>query len=360
MADAASGTRIFVKGLPPTFTEAQFREHFAGNGNEVSDVKIFPNRRIGYVGYKTPEQAKKAVKYYNKTFIRMSRINVEIARPPPTQHAQEAAVPKPTAAEISSERGALKRKRDSEGEDPQDPKLKEFMEVMKPKSKKKAWENEVAVVEDGQLAAEDEWQGIEEGQSDQEYEAVPKKVKGMMDASTVTHLQPQPKSLAAQPTHETEAAPDPDVDLVDAEAVDKPNAAISDSDWARSRTSRLLGLLDDEEEQVETSRRKESPESDEDTTNTPEAKLSPNPVTTGGAASSLPSPPDDSIEGKPRDEQEAGMERNGRLFVRNLPYDVKQEDLEAEFATFGSIDEVSQPYFLSTIRFEDDRPDRDS
>jgi len=33
------------------------------------------------VGYKSPEDAAKAVKYFNKSFIRMSRIGVEIARP---------------------------------------------------------------------------------------------------------------------------------------------------------------------------------------------------------------------------------------------------------------------------------------
>ena len=79
MADIAS-SRIFIKGLPPTFTDAEFRKHFA-HKREITDAKIFPNRRIGYVGYRTPDDAQKAVKYFNKTFIRMSRIGVELARP---------------------------------------------------------------------------------------------------------------------------------------------------------------------------------------------------------------------------------------------------------------------------------------
>ena len=72
-------SRIFVRGLPPKFTEDDVRKHFSKF--PVTDVKFFPHRRIGYVGYKTPEDATKAVKYFNKTFIRMTRINVEIARP---------------------------------------------------------------------------------------------------------------------------------------------------------------------------------------------------------------------------------------------------------------------------------------
>ena len=75
-----SSSRIFIKGLPPTISEDDFRNHFSAK-HEITDAKLIPNRRIGYVGYKTPEDAAKAVKYFNKSFIRMSRIGVEIARP---------------------------------------------------------------------------------------------------------------------------------------------------------------------------------------------------------------------------------------------------------------------------------------
>lgn len=72
-------SRIFVRGLPPKFTEDDVRKHFAKF--PVTDVKFFPHRRIGYVGYKTPEDAAKAVKYFNKTFIKLTKIYAEIARP---------------------------------------------------------------------------------------------------------------------------------------------------------------------------------------------------------------------------------------------------------------------------------------
>lgn len=74
-------TRIFVKGLPPTITEAEFRKHFSAKNREITDVKLIPQRRIGYVGYKTPQDASGAVKYFNKSYIRMSKILVEPARP---------------------------------------------------------------------------------------------------------------------------------------------------------------------------------------------------------------------------------------------------------------------------------------
>jgi RNA recognition motif-containing protein len=75
-----ASSRIFIKGLPPTISEDDFKKHFSTK-SEITDAKLIPHRRIGYVGYKTPEDAEKAVKYFNRSFIRMSKIGVELARP---------------------------------------------------------------------------------------------------------------------------------------------------------------------------------------------------------------------------------------------------------------------------------------
>ena len=75
-----ASSRIFIKGLPPTISEEDFRKHFSSS-LEITDAKLISHRRIGYVGYKTPEDAAKAVKYFNRSFIRMSKIGVELARP---------------------------------------------------------------------------------------------------------------------------------------------------------------------------------------------------------------------------------------------------------------------------------------
>ena len=60
--------------------DEDFRNHFS-KLSTVTDAKYLPRRRIGYVGYKTHEDALKATKYFNKSFIRMSRIAVELAKP---------------------------------------------------------------------------------------------------------------------------------------------------------------------------------------------------------------------------------------------------------------------------------------
>ena len=74
-------SRIFIKGLPPNIREAELRKHFSAGNREITDVKLIPQRRIGYVGYKTAEDASKAVKYFNKSYVRMSKILVESAKP---------------------------------------------------------------------------------------------------------------------------------------------------------------------------------------------------------------------------------------------------------------------------------------
>jgi multiple RNA-binding domain-containing protein 1 len=83
--ESPESSRIFVRGLPSKFTEDDVRKHFAKF--PITDVKYFPARRIGYVGYKTPEDAAKAIKYFHRSFIRMTKIFVETARPVCYRHA---------------------------------------------------------------------------------------------------------------------------------------------------------------------------------------------------------------------------------------------------------------------------------
>lgn len=73
-------TRVFVSGLPPTFTNDQLRKHFSSRF-QITDAHVLPKRRIGFVGFKSPEAAQQAASYFNKTYVKMSKISVEIAKP---------------------------------------------------------------------------------------------------------------------------------------------------------------------------------------------------------------------------------------------------------------------------------------
>lgn len=73
-------TRVFVSGLPPTCSNDQLRNHFASRF-QVTDAHVLPKRRMGFVGFKSNEVAQDAVKHFNRTYMKMSRISVDLARP---------------------------------------------------------------------------------------------------------------------------------------------------------------------------------------------------------------------------------------------------------------------------------------
>ena len=337
-----SSTRIFVKGLPPKFSEAELLKHFSQNGRSITDIKYFPDRRFGYVGFKTHEDAQAVVKYFNRTYVRMSRIGVELARPieeraPPT--ARRGTVQDTVAAPVTS-----KRKRGSEAADKQhDPKLKEFLEAYKSKSKKK--EAEDALMQDVGTEPEEATIEVPTAESDDEYEQVPKKAKHTKgDAPTD---EAPVVSAASPPAEGTKLASEEQ----NAESGVDGAAPVSDTDWYRSKTSRLLGLLDEEEEEAAAAPRHNDSESEEDKVVTAKPAVE-EPV------SSIPTPPADDNLKQDEADTAAGtvdadveaVRKSMRLFVRNLPYDARKEDLETEFERFGNLEEVSY-HRLSTPSF---------
>jgi multiple RNA-binding domain-containing protein 1 len=355
-----ASSRIFVKALPPSFTEDEFRNHFSQNGKrDVTDAKLFPRRRIGYVGFRTPEDAQKAVKYFNKTFIRMSRIGVEIATPIDETNVHKGRAGAPTSRRDAASTAnpvqndnPMKRKREGPTQEEQDPKMQEFLNVMRPKSKTKSWANGEGV--DGpsvQQTSEDASVPvvIAEEASDDEYETVPKKMKVRTtperQTSTATETQVSNKSLPEQP--EQSASAPAISDEPSAEQAESSQRAVSDADWARSKTSRLLGLLDDDEEAEAAAATKPAtaePESrnemlqndnfaDRNHEEHSEARDS-------GEQDAPPTANDDDSDSKPVDTDIETARKTMRLFVRNLPYDVTSEALEAEFAPYGNLEEV--------------------
>ncbi|KAH7319214.1 hypothetical protein BKA65DRAFT_96890 [Rhexocercosporidium sp. MPI-PUGE-AT-0058] len=329
---AMASSRIFIKGLPPTISEEEFKKHF-GAKYTITDAKLISNRRIGYVGYKTPEEAAKAVKYFNKSFIRMSKIGVEIARPisdaslPVSRKAQReqerenvAARKKErtdAAAAASALNAGTKRKR--EVPDESDPKLKEFLDIMQPASKPKTWK---AQTEDDEPPMKMQAIEVPEGESDGEYEAVPKKAhkKGP----------PLPVKPLEMPTPVAEAEPD----RMDEDAPESTAPAATDEDWLRSRTNRLLDLMDPDEIGIAGTGAvpTEPPAVAEiKTDETPEHG---EPAAEPEHEEEVDDQSDPTIE---------AIKATGRLFVRNLPYSATEDDLREHFSPFGSLEEVHLP-----------------
>ncbi|GAD92826.1 pre-rRNA processing protein Mrd1, putative [Paecilomyces variotii No. 5] len=347
-------TRVFVSGLPPTLSNEDLGKHFSSRFS-VTDAHVIPKRRIGFVGFKSAEAAKQAADYFNRTFIRMSKISVEIARPVKsdnTETAQAAAekAKKGSKPDESLAANSLKRKRD-ENNTQQDAKLQEYLSLTQ-NTKKRTWANDDGIAEtltsvntNGQsVDVEHPVDDVSQAQRKKtkvEAAALSKNkepVQGHVQHTTV--LQPASKSPV---DGEADDQGGKDEEMAEDPAQAEPK---SDADWLRSKTSRLLGLLDEEEQAEHDTApppsRFEPVEDDDDDDDGPQS---------GGVAldnaTSIPTADadGDADMATPANQEEidANVElirNSARLFVRNLPYDATEADLDPIFSPFGKIEEI--------------------
>jgi multiple RNA-binding domain-containing protein 1 len=235
------------------------------------------------------------------------------------------------------------QKRKHSDVDAGDPKLREFLEVMQPASKAKAWATQT--IGDPTNEPPTKIQAIElpDAESDDEYETVPKKSKRKSSPELPNSIETvPPPSILDDPAAS---------EVIIAEPM-APDA--TDDDWLRGRTNRLLDLVDPAEITVA----QEAP-----------MREHVNPA----AGASLDVPESENLEEPPEVEDEwegieddqpdpviEAIKSNGRLFARNLPYSASEEDLRVHFAPYGTLEEV-QGFFLFVSRLlYDEYPDRDS
>ncbi|KAH9887035.1 hypothetical protein C8Q73DRAFT_748774 [Cubamyces lactineus] len=140
-------SRLIVKNLPAYLTQERLRKYFEspdGPGGTLTDVKLVlrpdgTSRRFGFVGYKTPQEAERARKWYNRTFVDSSRITVDIVEgakdaPPPRPNKRPRTGPSPSEQdEVSS---LPEKKLKSKDKTKTDELEHEFLQVMQPRTKK--------------------------------------------------------------------------------------------------------------------------------------------------------------------------------------------------------------------------------
>ncbi|KAL4898306.1 hypothetical protein BDV59DRAFT_206827 [Aspergillus ambiguus] len=324
-------TRVFVSGLPPTFSNDQLRKHFSSRF-PVTDAHVLPKRRIGFVGFKSPDVAKEAVAYFNKTYIKLSKISVDIAKPidsePEPKRRKKEDVPEETSA------STLKRKRDGEPA-AQDPKLQEYLSVMQHSSNTKTWANDDDIppaVANG-TAATAQSEAPADAPEDLTY-AQRKKAKlgGAEEPYASEKVEGEPMVVDA-----TENGPDSEKPSEgDDTAPQTEEQPVSDADWLRSKTSRLLGLLDEDEQAEFTSA---APQNPAPTTQVAE----PSDAGSENAENAESAPEDAATKSAPVPVVDTNIENiriSARLFVRNLPYDTTEADLEPIFGPYGRVEEI--------------------
>ncbi|KAF2236025.1 multiple RNA-binding domain-containing protein 1 [Viridothelium virens] len=354
MAAEQSSSRIFVRGLPPSLSEDDFKKHFSVF-HSITDVRLLPHRRIGYVGYKTPQEAVKAVRHFNKSFIRMSKIGVEIAQPASraTQDARRNVSSNKNDRSQSvatrdigpQDSRGQKRKRDARGGDVQDPRAEEFLGIMQPTSKT----NRTLSASDIPSASKKQvFNGFNQAESiaphhnssDDEYQVVGKPKQGKQDQSHAEEEQ--------APLEDDNDANGQGVANRLGEAEDRENRKIAvqggedDDDWLRNHTNRVLDLVDEDMEQSARH---------QDTSSQAEEKKSELHVSerADDETNENGEHPED-LEGPHRPRTDLGgnadvdtIMSTGRLFVRNIAYDATANDLKSRFQDFGNLDEVHLP-----------------
>lgn len=234
---------------------------------------------------------------------------------------------------------------------------------MQAPSKSRTWVNEdvVNAVEAVDTSAVNvPGRPVEDAESDAEYQTVSRKPKSKRPESRVDA---QDNLLPAGNTASENVDPSSTrpVGGHDPELVNEPDSAatvggggMSDADWLRSRTSRLLGLAD--EEQVESDAVVRSEDNGVEGLSAEAGRESDAPDIPTLKAQE----PGEKLDGQ-ADEPTAAIQQSGRLFVRNLPYNVTEDDLREHFKDTGSLDEVRTCLVSVSLKHpKDEHPDRDN
>lgn len=329
-------SRLIVKGLPKYLSEDRLRKHFAAEG-AVSDVKLMKkrngeSRQFAFIGYRSSEDAKKAAKFFNKTFIDTARIDVEVAKTWADPTVPQAVREKRKLAErrlMEQEERLQRQKEEAEQRKRQktdkrskldeeiasNPKLKEFIEATKPSSQRQSWANdgadglgapsskalETALAEqDGTGAkavdeAKYEVAQAREAASDDEYEDFGKAEEEDEPMMSLNELPQEEEPVEGEGEGEAE----------DDELAKDEN--VSDLDWLKLRRIRMK---ENEEETKE-----EKPEE-------PKKQSRPAPVEV------------------PQKSEADRIRETGRLFIRNILYDSTEDDFRELFSEYGALEEV--------------------
>ena len=403
-ATVEESSRVFVKNLPPNITDDQLRKHFSGGGRHITDLKLIARRRIAFVGYRSAEEAKAAVRYFNRSFMRMSKLSVEVAKPIsdptlPTAYkmqrlhdlhnpaAAESVAPPPPA---DDEAASKKRKREDLDVE-SNPKLREFLDVMNTQNKGLSSTADVTSsmgagvygVAGDVPVLDAVFADAEESENEEEYQSIStKKAKTTKDeeieSSLAAATADSTAAVAGWPTRvaaitatsieEEEAKPAqaaPEEALMPLQP--KLDASATDGDWLRSRTNRLLDLLDPSElpappqpvaapvaaptpavaapsaPAVAKKHDKGMPDAKNEKNNenddyeNPIRRLAP---TVAAPAAPTPAP----APAVPLSAEEQ-IRKTSRLFVRNLPYDATEAQIQKYFTAFGAVQEVSSDIF---------------
>ncbi|KAJ2342020.1 Multiple RNA-binding domain-containing protein 1, partial [Coemansia sp. RSA 2671] len=330
-------SRIVVKNLPKHITEERFRGHFSGRG-EVTDAKLMYTergqfRRFGFVGYRSEDEALAAQQYFNNSFIDTSKVSVEIAKP-----FGDASLPRAWSVytkgttlynqvhgvdnrQEKRESTVVEKKGKSQkairtlyeellADNQDDPRFKEFLQVMAPRANNKTWTNDDY----------SEWHTTEQAAVNS---AVAARREQLESKATPKAAKSASKKPAASAANEEPA-----------EGQDG-GSGLSDMEWLRKHMSAKADIDDMDDADMGDEGEEQAP--------------------SGAAADGTLQDSSEAVSTKTDLAVAVAsivsqIQDTGRLFIRNLPYLATEEDLRAAFEKFGPLSEVHMPISKDTKR----------
>ncbi|KAJ6705327.1 RNA-BINDING PROTEIN 19-RELATED [Salix purpurea] len=207
--------------------------------------------------------------------------------------------------DVKGAKDEKKNKYNEKGNEIDDPRLQEFLQVMQPRAKSKLWENDSIVVHTADLNGE-VGKKASQGKKEGKEKSVPVEVeidKGNSDTDEESN------------------------DLARDEAV-------SDMDYFRSRVKKELSDSESESGGSDDENENSDDESENNDESLQRGNVAQAEVAEDTHAEDLENP-----SSTFKDEKEEILE-TGRLFVRNLPYTAIEDELEEHFSKFGNISQV--------------------
>ncbi|XP_035803873.2 probable RNA-binding protein 19 isoform X2 [Amphiprion ocellaris] len=225
-------SRLIVKNLPNGMKEERFRSMFAAFGTVTDCTLKFTKdgkfRKFGFVGFKAEEDATRALKHFNKSFVDTSRVTVEMCKAfgDPTKarawskHTQSSGQDKPSAPVDTEGKKKKKQKKETNsalGNLEEEQEFKEFLSVHQNRSQAQTWANDTdpdsgrAKTQSKKKPASDDYLNFDSDQSEEEDEV-----------------------------EEEECDED--------EGAAKEAAGLSDMDYLRSKVTRTEDMMEESEE----------------------------------------------------------------------------------------------------------------
>ncbi|XP_047448458.1 probable RNA-binding protein 19 [Mugil cephalus] len=150
-------SRLIVKNLPNGMKEERFRSMFADFGTltdcSLKFTKDGKFRKFGFVGFKTEDDATRALRHFHKSFVDTSRVTVEMCKAfgDPTKakawskHTQNSGQDKPSAPPDTESKKQKNKKKETTsvlGNLEEEPGFKEFLSVHQNRSQAPIWAND--------------------------------------------------------------------------------------------------------------------------------------------------------------------------------------------------------------------------